>query len=109
MPRSNDWDDTDLDETVRNLHVLAEAPGDLRFRQNIAASFEKVTEKLQRIDTRLARIEERQIPRKDIAEIAQKEMAVLVEKVDKLSKLVYGLCGAFATALIAILVARAFH
>lgn len=104
----SDWDDSDLDETVRNLRVLSEAPGDLRFRQNIAASFEKVTDKLAKIETRLARIEERQIPRKDIAEIAQKEMQVLVSKVETLSRMVWGLAGASGTGLILLAISKVF-
>jgi predicted nuclease with TOPRIM domain len=107
--RNDDWDGSDLDETVRNLRVLADAPGDLRFRQNIAASFEKVTDRLSKIDTKLARIEERLIPRTEVAAIAQKEMQVLENKVETLSKLVYTLCGIIATTLVAIIFAKIFR
>jgi hypothetical protein len=98
----------DLDETVRSLRVLADAPGDLKFRQSIAASFEKVSDRLAQIDTRLARMEERQIPRVEIAGIAQKEMAVLVEKVERLEKTIWFVVGAFATALVVLMVSRVF-
>lgn len=108
MGRNDDWDGSDLDETVRNLRVLADAPGDLRFRQNIAASFEKVTDKLARIETRLTRIEERMIPRKDIAEIAQKEMQVLANKVETLSRMMWGLVGAAGSALVVLAISKVF-
>lgn len=101
-------DGEDLDATVRNLRVLSEAPGDLRFRQSVAASFEKVTEKLQRIEIRLAKIEERMLPRMEVAKIARGELAVLESKVDTLNRIVWGLCGAFAVAVIGGVVGLAF-
>ncbi len=103
-----DWDASDLDETVRNLRVLSEAPGDLRFRQSIAASFEKVTDKLQRIEVRLTKIEERMLPRAEVAKIAKTEIQVLESKVETLNRIVYGLCGAFGVTLIGIAMARVF-
>lgn len=105
---ADDWDNSNLDDTVRNLKVLSEAPGDLRFRQNIAASFEKVSEKLSKIETRLTRIEERLIPRTDIAIIAQKEMAVLASKVETLSRVVWGSLGASGSALVILAVSKVF-
>ena len=98
----------DLDETVRNLRILADSPGDLRYRQQVANSLEVVSGRLNKIDVKLARIEERQIPRVDIALIAQKEMEALNAKVETLSRIVWGLCGAFGTALIVLAVSKVF-
>ncbi len=112
MSRDNDWAASDLNDTVRNLRVLAEAPGDLRFRQSIATSFEKVTDKLQRIEVELAKFRERLLSRTDVTNIARTELQVLENKVDMLNRIVWGLCGAFGIALVGgvvgIAIARIF-
>jgi hypothetical protein len=108
MDPKYDKDDEDLDATVRNLRTFADRPGDLSFRQSIAGGFEKVTDRLGKIEVRLARIDERQMSRTTVAEIVQKEIAPYVEKVATLSNVVWGLSGAIATALVALGVSRLF-
>jgi hypothetical protein len=108
MPSHDDYEGVDLEGTVRNLHVLAEAPGELRFRQGVAASFEKVTDKLSRIEIRLTKIEERMLSRSTVAEIAQKEIAVLTNKVETLNRMVWGLLGAGGSGLILLAITKVF-
>lgn len=108
MTQHSDWEDSDLDDTVRNLRVLADAPGDLRFRQGIAASFGKVNDKLQKIELRLARIDERQLSRTTVAEMVKTEQKVLESKIETLNKIVWGLCGASGVTLIGIILAKVF-
>lgn len=108
MSRGGDWETSDLDETVRSLRVLAEAPGDLRFRQAIGASFEKVTDKLQRIEVELTKIRERMLSRTQVTDITKTEIKVLENKVETLNRIVWGLCGAVAVTLVGLAMARIF-
>ena len=97
----------DLGDTVRALPQLSEEPGELRWRQQVNKSFEGVSTKLSSIDGRLIKIEAKQLSTGEVAAIAQKEMAVLVSKVDTLSHIVYGTAGAVATAILTGVVAIA--
>lgn len=117
-PKYENDDGRSLDDTVRVMrtHTSERArdrerempdPG-LRFRQDVAAGFEKVAERLGKIEVRLARIDERQLPRATITDIAKTEMAVTVDRLDRLSSIVYGLCGAFAISFIGACVALLF-
>jgi hypothetical protein len=108
VPTDDPEDDASLDDTVRNLRILADAPGDLRFRQNIVSTFNTVSKNLHRLEIRVVKLEDKQIPRIDVAAIAKKEIEVLENKVDTLSKMVWGLGGAIAAGLITIMLARIF-
>ena len=112
MDPKYDDDGMDLDESTRRIRILAERSGDLTFRQSIAGGFEKVNDRLGKIDTRLARIEERQIPRKDVAEIARTEfradMEKLTAKYENLARIVYGLAGVAGSAIVGLAVEKVF-
>lgn len=95
--------DDDLDATVRNIRAFADRPGDLQFRRSIGDSFEGVTNRLGKIDVRLARIEERQLNRVTVAEMVRKEIEPLQRDYDTLSRMVWGVVGAAGTAIIGLL------
>jgi hypothetical protein len=107
-PKYEKDDGLSLDDTVKVMRrrISDPMPGELQFRQDVAAGFEKVDSKLGKIDVRLARIEERQLSRSTVAEIARTEMAVLANKVDTLSKIVYALGGMVATGCIGLFFER---
>lgn len=107
-PKYENDDGEDLEATVRNLRILSERPSDLSFRQNIASSFEKVTDRLTKIEVRLARIEERTMSRTTVAEIVRKEIEPFERDIQTLSRIVWGLTGALGTALAVLAVTRIF-
>lgn len=109
MANRNEWEPpVDLDETVRNLKAFTVEPGELGFRQSVANGFEGVNGRLGKIDVRLARMEERQLSRATVAEIAKKEIEVLESKVETLNRVVWGMAGAVSTAIIVLAVAKVF-
>lgn len=101
-------DGDDLDATVRNMRALSERPGEISFRMSIAGGFEKVTDRLNKIEVRLARIDERQLNRTTVAEIARKECEPLQRDIATLSRIVWGLAGAVGTALAVLAISRLF-
>ena len=103
-----DKDDGDLDDTLRHMRALTDRPGDLSFRQSIATAFDRVTDRLGKIEVRLARIDERQLSRTTIAEMIQKELKPYADAQTRLEKVVWGLCGAVGTALVTLAVTRVF-
>jgi hypothetical protein len=113
MAHRNEFsDEDDLDATVRGLHKLADSPGDLKFRQSIAYSFEKLTAQLNGIKVELAGIKAKMLDRVEVAKIAKAEtdtrMAVLESKFETLNRIVWGLVGSVATALVVLAVTRIF-
>jgi predicted PurR-regulated permease PerM len=100
--------ETSLDDTVRELPALSEEAGELKWRQQVNKSFEGVSEKLNRIEIRLTKIEERQLSRQTVAEIAQKEIAVLSSKLETLSRIVWGMGGAVGSAVVVIAATKLF-
>jgi hypothetical protein len=104
------YDETgdDLDQTVRNLRTLSERPGELSFRQNIASAFDKVNDRLGKIEVRLARIDERQINRTTVAEIVRKEIEPIQRDVTTQGRIIWGLAGASGTALVVLAIAKLF-
>lgn len=109
-PKFQDSDFSDLTETTRRMKVLAESPGELRFRQEVASGFEKVNTRLGAIDVRLARIEERQLSRVDVAGIAKTEIEAkfgrLENRVQTLQAFVWLNLGAFITAMMVVIVSK---
>lgn len=108
MDPKYDEDGNDLDATVRNLRTFAERPGELSFRQSIAGGFERVNDRLGKIDVRLARIDERQLSRTTVAEICRAETEPLKRDVATLSRMVWGLASAGGTAFIGLILWKVF-
>jgi hypothetical protein len=108
MDPKYDRDDEDLDATVRNLRTFADRPGDISFRQSIAGGFEKVNDRLGKIDVRLARIDERQINRTTVAEIVRTEVKSIEKDVNRLESMVWAIAGAGGTAVLGVITYKLF-
>ena len=109
MSRRNEWEPPiELDETVRQLPTLSQEPGELRWRESVNKSFQGVSDKLGKIDVRLARIEERQLSRTTVAEIAKKEVEVIANEVKTLSRIVWGMAGAAGSGILVLAIAKLF-
>lgn len=108
MPRHNDYEGLGLEDTVRNLRVLTDAPGELRYRQAVSASLDKVTDKLSRHEKALTLLKERQLSRIQVAAIVKQETAVLETKVETLSRMCWGLAGAAGVAIIGLVLTKVF-
>ena len=88
------------EHALRTVDAYAQVQGDLKFRQSVASSFRHLDNKLQKIDVRLAKIDERQLSRTSIAEMIQKEMQPLIKDMGRIEKLVWGGLGTFLGAII---------
>jgi hypothetical protein len=109
MSRRNEWEPpVELEETVRGLPALAQEAGELRWRESVNKSFQGVSDKLGKIDVRLARIEERQLSRTTVAEIAKKEVEVIANEVKTLSRIVWGMAGAAGSGILVLAIAKLF-
>jgi hypothetical protein len=95
MDPKYDRDEEDLDGTVRNLRVLSDSKGELEYRRQVASGFDKISDRLGRIDVRLAKIDERLISRTTVAEIVKTEMAPYINDLARIEKILWGTIGTF--------------
>lgn len=104
-----DEDGLDLEATVRDLRALeAESAGELRWRQGVGRSFEKMRLEVERVQRHLVSIDERLLDRVTVATIAKTEMAVLENRVRTLDRIVWGMVGALAVAVLGIAARKVF-
>lgn len=104
-----DEDGLDLEATVRDLRALEdESAGELRWRQRVGRSFEKMRVELERVQRHLVAVDERMLDRRTVATIAKTEQAVLANQVKTLERIVWGLTGALAVALVGLAVSKVF-
>jgi hypothetical protein len=104
MDPKYDRDDDDLDGTVRNLRALSDTKGELDFRKQTANGFDRISDRLGKIDIRLAKIDERLISRTTVAEIVQKEMDSTIKDVARIEKIMWGTIGTFLGTIVVTVV-----
>jgi hypothetical protein len=106
------------DDTVRNLEVLAHAPGDLKFRLALANSIHNIHRAIElnhaAAMAEIKRLQDRKFPSEiRVAQIAAKEFAPIKRDVKELRTLVKWIVGTFLGTLIiaatTVYVTRALH
>lgn len=110
-PRYEDEDGLDLDATVRGLRAIGgsrEGDHNRDWGLRVNRSLEKAASEIQALREWKAKVEGAALDRVEIAKIAKAEQAALEKKVETLDRMVWGLVGALAVAIIGIAVTRVF-
>lgn len=104
-----DEDGLDLDATVRGLRAYSREDRDtLEWRKGVMRALDKATLEIGRLREWKAKVEGAALDRTEIAKIARTEFAPLEKEVRTLDRIVWGIVGALAVAIIGFAVTKVF-